>query len=767
MKLPKGIKRLRAPASEEGLSKSLDLAMEGGFNGYLRTTAPKGVKEASVVLFMDGSARIAVFQSPQRSLYGPDALHEVKRIVKDPKATIRVEEFLAQNLDEVQVIVDKMRKAHVQNTDIERVLAGVEVEPSEDASRKAEEDIAASIEEELEEEKQQAAGEEPAEEQEQAGEEQAEGEEGEEGEEEDKVGAVRARVTDRIARSKEAAVRDDDEFLRMMKEAGMAPSSDEGPMDDEVNQYIAAFEDFIQRTTDEDVGRSGVDVAAELTTAVDNILDDMLEAASDDPGMMEFIEGQRERILVKVASLEPSETARERHDRLSEQQMALEHISSTFSEVLAASEAEAERRREELTRKKEEGEAEDDWFEDETKQLEEDKERQTGLQSILERVMTTHQERLESAQVDVLDEEVEAAAEERSEEERAKERLDLDRAKDDFLAEMRSRIQSASAGNGDDSAPGKVAEAVHGVADDIHDKVDEIEQEHDVLTKERAVLEGEAKALQEKVDTMSVDMEVEVQARLRDLEDKEEELQRRSSESKELEKRLETERSKIEKDLEQARSEIERVKELETDLKEREDLLTAREKELDDKHEEVDGLKEHLEEEIATRAAELEEMSAKLEEQERGLLDREKEVDASLSAMKQKREEGVDADLERVRELEDELKKREADYSDTISTMERVIEALQEELRDNIEKVEALEGQLSALQETEGRVKELEEQLASAQSEERETMDKEELRKLLAYLDDLLSKLPEKEIEKFSKTEYFEMYGRILDRLGI
>ena len=46
-------------------------------------------------------------------------------------------------------------------------------------------------------------------------------------------------------------------------------------------------------------------------------------------------------------------------------------------------------------------------------------------------------------------------------------------------------------------------------------------------------------------------------------------------------------------------------------------------------------------------------------------------------------------------------------------------------------------------------------------------MDKEELRRLLGYLDDLLSKLPEKEIEKFSKTEYFELYGKILDKLGI
>jgi ABC-type phosphate transport system auxiliary subunit len=100
--------------------------------------------------------------------------------------------------------------------------------------------------------------------------------------------------------------------------------------------------------------------------------------------------------------------------------------------------------------------------------------------------------------------------------------------------------------------------------------------------------------------------------------------------------------------------------------------------------------------------------------------------------------------------------------------MEAVIEALRDELRLNIGMVENLEGQLEALREAEGRVKELEEELASAPKHDATTeLEKEELRKLLAYLDDLLSKLPEKEIENFSKTEYFEIYGRILDRLGI
>ncbi len=742
MKLPKGIKRMRTPASGESLSKALDLMGADAFNGYIRTTAPKGIKEASVIIFLEGRARIAVFQSPQRSLYGPDALHEVKRISGDPKSTIRVEEFLAQNLEEVEVIVKKMKKAQVETIDIERVLMGIDVE--EEGTREdvaTEDEIASAIESELE--------------------------EGKEGPEE---GSVRAKVADRIARSKEASVKDDDEFLRMMKEAGMSPPSDDEPMDDEVNQYIAAFEDFIQRSGEEEAGVAvEVDVTAELTTAVDDILDEILEAAADDPAKMEIIENQREKILAKIASIAPSVSAKDRHDRLSEQQVALEHISSTFSEVLAASEQEAKRRREELDERRSKGEADEGLLDEEADELDEEEERQTDLQTILDSVLATHRERLDGAEMDMLDEEAEAEAERMAEEERAKQELDLEGAKEEFLAEMRSRISRVA--NGNDAAPkaGKVADAVHIVADDLQERVDELEQEEDELSKEREVIESQAEALKQQVDTMTVDMEVEVQARLRDLEEKERELEGRVAESKELEQRLETERSKVEKDLANARSDMERVERMETTLNDREELLATREKELQGKHQEVDGLKEHLEEEIAVRASELEEMESKLKAREEDLLAKEKEIEASVKAIKKKREEGVEADLERVKELEEQLREREAEYSDTISTMEKVVEALQEELKENIEKVEALQEELKVLHETEERVKELEEQLASAPEVDdgAAEKDKEELRRLLAYLDDLLSKLPEKEIEKFSKTEYFELYGRVLDRLGI
>jgi hypothetical protein len=761
LKLPKGIKRMRISASEEGLENALSLARVDAFNGYIRTTAPKGVKEASVVIFMAGKAGMAVFQSPQRSLYGPDALHEVKRIVKDPKATIRVEEFLAQNLEDVQVIMNKMRKARVEAIDVERVLMGVEVEVEAELeaeleeTRDAEEKIADSIDRDLEEEMGTAGAEETPPVEDETPEEAP-----------SKAGAVRAKVADRITRSKEASTKEDDEFLRMMKEAGMAtPSEEDDPVDDEVKQYIDAFEDFIQRSGDEEA----VDVTEQVVTTVDDIIDEMLEAAADDPEMMEFIESQREKVLARVASTVPATTARERHDQLSEQQVALEHISSTFSEVLAASEAEAERRRQELEHRREEDDAEADLLEDEAKGIEEEEERQTGLQSILERVMETHKERLDEAQMEMLDEEAEIEAEALAEEEQAREELDLEGAKEEFLEEMRSRIQSVANGPGEPPEAGKVADAVSGTSEDIQERVDELEEEHDQLEREQKVIESEAQALQERVDSMSVDLEVEVQARLRDLEEKEAELRERSAESQELERRLETEREKVEKDLAKARAEIERVEGMERSLEEREELLVTKEKELDGKHEEVEGLKTHLEEEIAVRATELEEMETKLREQEKELLAKEKEIQASVEAVKKEREEGVESDLKRVEELEEELRKREADYTDTISTMENVVDALREELRDNIEKVEALEAELVVLRETEERVRELEEQLASMpeDGEGASDMDKEELRKLLAYLDDLLSKLPEKEIEKFSKTEYFELYGRILDRLGI
>lgn len=44
---------------------------------------------------------------------------------------------------------------------------------------------------------------------------------------------------------------------------------------------------------------------------------------------------------------------------------------------------------------------------------------------------------------------------------------------------------------------------------------------------------------------------------------------------------------------------------------------------------------------------------------------------------------------------------------------------------------------------------------------------KDELRSVLSYLDNLLEDLPEEKIKEFAKSEYYDLYTRILDKLGI
>jgi hypothetical protein len=731
LKLPKGIKRMRVSASEDALKEALDMASTGGFNGFIRTTAPKGIKEAGVVLFLEGRARMAVFQSPERSLYGPDALIEVRRVAGNKVATIRVEEFLAQNLDDVRTIVAKMKKARIEAPDIESNIMGIDIET----------DIASPPPK---------AKKKPVQKKEDSRPVTAVKKD---------VGKVRAKTTDRITRSKEAAGKDDNDILKMLQEVGMSPETEE-ELDDDVNQYIAAFEDFLTR--DKDGAGPAAAGPVDVSLTVDGILDDMLEAADDDPAMMEFIENQREGILSKVSEM-TSVSPEDKHDRLSEQQTALEHISTTFREVMAASDKEAEKRKNKLAEMRDKGLEEEEWLDGESNAIEEEAERASSLEAILGQVMETHKERLEAAE-DLLDEVIQ---DEEPEEEPPKE-LDLEDAKKDFLDEMRTRIQTVAEIEGAEPPAGKVSDAVEAVSEDIHEKVEELEHEKEVLTEDRKMLEGKTDDLQDRLETMEVDMEVEVQARLRELEEKETGLRARSEEYKNLEDHLEDERKKVEKDLERARAEEERIAELERQLKDREELLSSREEELEGKETEVDGLREHLEQEIAQQVDELEEMEIKLKDREEKLVVTEKELATAKDQIKKDREEGVEVDLERVTTMEEELHKREEEYGASITGMEAVIEALRDELRLNIEKVENLEGQLEALREAEGRVKELEKELASAPKHEASTeLEKEELRKLLAYLDDLLSKLPENEIENFSKTEYFEIYGRILDKLGI
>jgi hypothetical protein len=329
LRLPKGIKKLRESASEETLHRALGLTSKDAFNGFIRATAPKGVKEAGIVLFLDGKVQIAVYQSQQRSLYGPDALPEVKRVGTTDGAFIRVEEFFSQTMDEVGSIVKKMRKARVTSGDMEKVLQGKGADEAVEAP-KAIKPVAVKKTEKP------ADGSKP---------------------EVPRVSRTRARVTDRITKSKEAAGSDDEDILKVLKEVGMSPPTDEEEVDDdEVTQYIAAFEDFLQKAKEEEAGGPVVKGIPSMAVAVDEIIDEMMVAATDDPDMMEFIENQRESILTRIASTDESETIEEKRDRLTHQQDALEHISKTFREVLKATEEEAGKRKAHLDEMRESGE---------------------------------------------------------------------------------------------------------------------------------------------------------------------------------------------------------------------------------------------------------------------------------------------------------------------------------------------------------------------------------------------------------------------------
>lgn len=64
------------------------------------------------------------------------------------------------------------------------------------------------------------------------------------------------------------------------------------------------------------------------------------------------------------------------------------------------------------------------------------------------------------------------------------------------------------------------------------------------------------------------------------------------------------------------------------------------------------------------------------------------------------------------------------------------------------------------------------ETLLQAASKKRETISiplelKNEIKSVLAYMDQLLEALPEKKIEEFAKSEYFETYKHLFEELGI
>ena len=50
---------------------------------------------------------------------------------------------------------------------------------------------------------------------------------------------------------------------------------------------------------------------------------------------------------------------------------------------------------------------------------------------------------------------------------------------------------------------------------------------------------------------------------------------------------------------------------------------------------------------------------------------------------------------------------------------------------------------------------------------ENSTVDREEMRKMVSYLDNLLGELPDNIIKQFSQSEYFELYKKVISQLEI
>ncbi len=63
--------------------------------------------------------------------------------------------------------------------------------------------------------------------------------------------------------------------------------------------------------------------------------------------------------------------------------------------------------------------------------------------------------------------------------------------------------------------------------------------------------------------------------------------------------------------------------------------------------------------------------------------------------------------------------------------------------------------------------KEKKEQIINEKLEALSDNTKEELKKVLKYLDSLLESLPEEKIKEFAHSEYYDLYNKILDKLGI
>ncbi len=796
MKLPKGVKRLKTSGSKTALQDAIGTLCSTEFNGYVRASAPEGVKEACILLFLQSIPQLAVYQSPDRSVYGPEALAELVRISQSPASIVRAEAFFAHDLVEVDTIVTKMRKAAVTTKDLAstglRVPAGAAAAPPsatrapsppplvkaapalkpvapaakppatpKPPSRPAPPPMTVKVvpkvtrvpkvpEAAPRPPSPPAAPSRPAVRFEAEG---SEGEDVEDAEEEqEEEGADEGAGAKLVAPKGE----DDDEFLKMLKEVGLAPAASGGSQaegdisGDEIDQYIAAFETYIDKSKRPEAAPT----PANLKRVVQEIIDEMASAAGEDEWTRSFIESQREVVFDKVqSSSRQLDAMSHQRDRLTEERSTLADISKTFQDVLRATEEEARKHKQELDEiASDEGVDDGDWLRQESAKLAQQANRMKEMEGILASVLSTHQRRVDHIESELEETEEEARTEVK------REILDLESLKKDFLEEMRDRIRSMSTTAEGAPSPDGAAKVTQSVSEGIHDRVEELEHERSELAEEGRRLETATEEAKVARDTLDVDREVEVHARLGELEDRESALKGKEATLLEMEDRLAADRAAIEEELTKSRIQQTKLRALEADVKRREEALDERELELEEGRAAV--------EEAEARMRELKAMEARLKAHEMQLVARESEIDEASKRAREEREGAVETDLKRVEEMEKELRRREKEYSKAEKESGKRIQSLEEELRSNRGRIAELEGRLATLQKAEERAKRLE-AAVQAQKGAAGGVDEKELKRILAYLDDLLSNLPEDVIQKFSESEYFELYDKILKRLGI
>jgi DNA repair exonuclease SbcCD ATPase subunit len=216
--------------------------------------------------------------------------------------------------------------------------------------------------------------------------------------------------------------------------------------------------------------------------------------------------------------------------------------------------------------------------------------------------------------------------------------------------------------------------------------------------------------------------------------------------------------------------------EISDEAKQRGLAARALKKKLEAKEKEVEELKSK-EEQLVKREEMVDRKIHAYAQKKKELDDREAELQARLSELEMDREKlqglhseavGAGTEMERERAREEwqeeqtQLKKRLLGMKVSITAHRLGKDAVEAEMKN-------LETNLDAT------IAQLEEQIGALISEKADLQAKiqeasvvdEDLRKLLKVLDQMLGQLPEEAIERFSKSDDFTLYERILDKLKI